>query len=552
YYNGTEWVKSASGSLDQEWIHNGIDAIYAKKAKGNNPSNIFEILDNGKVYINQGGVDWTTLVNDSGQPTLSANPRGNNLNSVFQSSDILPLNTLGIDYNNSGGRGYVFNSLTSILKENHTTSSDGVSNLKSYTGSSYSLINNDLTSRILSQSAVFFSSSMGRSSTGRIDELRGVLAQASNNSSGHGYVISGVHSDASVGGEVGATARELRGVYGAGYQQYNASADIIKGGHFYGLSRWTSNPTEQIIGVYAEASNSKEKGLYPGQIEGTANVTNRMAGGVFLSTARANATYNSIFGTHTVNIVENDATVSTGMIASLNRNEIKNTTPHNFVFGGMFENVLAGTGVVTNLSGVVSRLLSQKVNQSVDAYMAFRSDLGSTGAINLQGSIDNYYDFYTSSAPTQAKNKYGFYIQGDNKINFLEGSLGVGTAAPTEKLEVAGNVKATGFIGANAAIFPDYVFQKYYTGTSSLKADYSFKTLSQVEDFVKTNGHLPGYKSAAEIKKQGYIDLMATQLTNVEKIEELYLHLLEKDKEVKALKAEITELKSLVKDLLAK
>ncbi|MRM97072.1 hypothetical protein D1Z97_10605, partial [Riemerella anatipestifer] len=71
-------------------------------------------------------------------------------------------------------------------------------------------------------------------------------------------------------------------------------------------------------------------------------------------------------------------------------------------------------------------------------------------------------------------------------------------------------------------------------------------------DFVKTNGHLPGYKSAAEIKKQGYIDLMATQLTNVEKIEELYLHLLEKDKEVKALKAEITELKSLVKDLLAK
>ncbi|MBT0552490.1 hypothetical protein J5304_11040, partial [Riemerella anatipestifer] len=81
YYNGTEWVKSASESLDQEWIHNGTDAIYAKKAKDNNPSNVFEILDNGKVYTNQGGVDWTTLVNDSGQPTLSANPRGNNLNS---------------------------------------------------------------------------------------------------------------------------------------------------------------------------------------------------------------------------------------------------------------------------------------------------------------------------------------------------------------------------------------------------------------------------------------------------------------------------------------
>ncbi|AZZ58569.1 hypothetical protein AWB57_05725 [Riemerella anatipestifer] len=99
------------------------------------------------------------------------------------------------------------------------------------------------------------------------------------------------------------------------------------------------------------------------------------------------------------------------------------------------------------------------------------------------------------------------------------------------------------------------MFQKYYTGTSSLKADYSFKTLSQVEDFVKTNGHLPGYKSAAEIKKQGYIDLMATQLTNVEKIEELYLHSIEQDKALKAKDAEIKELKerlSKIEALLSK
>ncbi|MDY3344950.1 hypothetical protein PG326_06105 [Riemerella anatipestifer] len=135
------------------------------------------------------------------------------------------------------------------------------------------------------------------------------------------------------------------------------------------------------------------------------------------------------------------------------------------------------------------------------------------------------------------------------------GNLGLGVTTPTEKLEVAGNVKATGFIGANASIFPDYVFQKYYTGTSNIKADYSFKTLSQVEDFVKTNGHLPGYQSAAEIKKQGYVDLMATQLTNVEKIEELYLHSIEQDKALKAKDAEIKELKerlSKIETLLSK
>lgn len=121
------------------------------------------------------------------------------------------------------------------------------------------------------------------------------------------------------------------------------------------------------------------------------------------------------------------------------------------------------------------------------------------------------------------------------------------TTAPVSITDT-GMVKATSFQGSNGAtIFPDYVFQKYYTGNSSIKADYTFKSLSQVEDFVKTNGHLPGYKSAAEIKNQGYIDLMETQLTNVEKIEELYLHTIELKKENEELKARLEKLEKLLK-----
>ncbi|MRM86667.1 hypothetical protein LEQ04_06035 [Riemerella anatipestifer] len=170
--------------------------------------------------------------------------------------------------------------------------------------------------------------------------------------------------------------------------------------------------------------------------------------------------------------------------------------------------------------------------------------------IATTAKVTDMYGIYLDNVKVGADKNYAIYTNA-GKVRFGD-NVGIGVDAPAEKLEVAGNVKATGFIGSNASIFPDYVFQKYYTGTSSIKADYNFKTLSQVEDFVKTNGHLPGYQSAEAIKKQGYIDLMATQLTNVEKIEELYLHSIEQDKALKAKDTIIKELKSEVSNLEAR
>ncbi|WPC11049.1 hypothetical protein LEQ04_10405 [Riemerella anatipestifer] len=136
----------------------------------------------------------------------------------------------------------------------------------------------------------------------------------------------------------------------------------------------------------------------------------------------------------------------------------------------------------------------------------------------------------------------------NNSIKLAVNSAGTERTQYPVSITDEGVILGSSFRGVNGAtIFPDYVFQKYYTGTSSIKADYSFKTLSQVEDFVKANGHLPGYQSAEAIKKQGYIDLMATQLTNVEKIEELYLHSIEQDKALKVKDAKIAELENELK-----
>lgn len=138
----------------------------------------------------------------------------------------------------------------------------------------------------------------------------------------------------------------------------------------------------------------------------------------------------------------------------------------------------------------------------------------------------------------------------NTRVYLKETSAGVaredsGSNRNSVTISDTGAITAKGFIGYNgASIFPDYVFEKYYKGYSDIKADYNFHNLTSVETFIKKNGHLPGYQSAQEIAKEGLIDIGATQLTNIEKIEELYLHTIEQEKKIEAKDAKIAELEA--------
>ncbi|WP_276165725.1 beta strand repeat-containing protein [Zobellia alginiliquefaciens] len=125
-----------------------------------------------------------------------------------------------------------------------------------------------------------------------------------------------------------------------------------------------------------------------------------------------------------------------------------------------------------------------------------------------------------------------------------------------QNITTGGTILATGDITTNGDFVdttPDYVFQKYFIGNSSLNQNYEFQTLDQVEAFIKQNHHLPNVKSALTIKKQGYWSLTESTQKNLEKIEELFLHTIEQEKEIKKLKAEkeamANELKSMKNDI---
>lgn len=127
-------------------------------------------------------------------------------------------------------------------------------------------------------------------------------------------------------------------------------------------------------------------------------------------------------------------------------------------------------------------------------------------------------------------------------INDQTGNVGFGVARTgNHKIKANGSIKATRFVSNNRN-YPDYVFDHYYDGSSELNEKYTFLSLEEVEEYTRQNGHLPGVSSIRDIKREGGIDISRLGVQNLEKIEELYLHIIELNKTINSLKEENEEL----------
>lgn len=120
---------------------------------------------------------------------------------------------------------------------------------------------------------------------------------------------------------------------------------------------------------------------------------------------------------------------------------------------------------------------------------------------------------------------------------FNDGRVGINTFKPTKSLSVNGTILAREVIVSNnAAYWPDYVFDE----------NYELMTLEEVDQFIKENKHLPNIPSQKELSETGELNLGEIQRLQMEKIEELTLHLIEKDKEINDLKTRMENLEKLI------
>lgn len=180
------------------------------------------------------------------------------------------------------------------------------------------------------------------------------------------------------------------------------------------------------------------------------------------------------------------------------------------------------------------------------------SEWSTLGALNFRTVEDKYCVSETSELdPNDLVTKFSFLRSGKLGINHnlpkvelhVLGKASINDPSSNKiltgphsdyRLAVEGKLVAKEIIVtlSDWNTWPDYVF----------KPDYKLMSLNELEENIKTNGHLPGIPSTEDVRDKG-INVAEIQAKMLEKIEELTLYMIEMKKENELLKQEINKLK---------
>ena len=204
------------------------------------------------------------------------------------------------------------------------------------------------------------------------------------------------------------------------------------------------------------------------------------------------------------------------------------------------------TGIsISSPSGIASALNFNLYWGNV--YRPLADGYGSNFVFNQSTGLLSYSTTQTSytAGSLALFNSANFYLDSN-------GYLGLGTSIPKTRLHalsaVIGPSSITPAVGYALSVGGKVICEELKVQINSAWPDYVFEdsynlpTLSQLEQKVMEQKHLPGILSSSEVKAQQGIELGDMQKRMLEKMEELYRYTFQLNKENIALKLRIENL----------
>lgn len=174
-------------------------------------------------------------------------------------------------------------------------------------------------------------------------------------------------------------------------------------------------------------------------------------------------------------------------------------------------------GIVLNKASGTSSKSEIKFSKAGDELWAIGNDIDNNGA-------------QTFFIWNQVANTMPFVIDGSSRI-------GIGVNPPstgTYKLYVENGIATRDVKVTSSIPFPDFVFAN----------DYDLPTIYEMESYINSNKHLPGMPSAAEVTVNEGFELGDMQQKMLRLIEEQSLYIIDLQKQLDALKADVSKLKN--------
>lgn len=518
---------------------------------GSNPAtiNTQNIYQSGAVAINKtvtyDGVTQTTEATDtSGQAKLDvfgavrfgARQRGAvGINSIAAGANL----TAGGNNDAVFGGGNTSNAGYSLVA--------GFNNSAVVSGSGGQIItghNNSLLTGALADNSIFgYTNALSAGSASLISGSRNTVSGGSNSiTAGLSNTVSGGSNKLVVGSTNTVTGGDNSAVFGtnnttsglnaitAGSNNTNAGESSIVGG--------TNNKVSGLYGGAFGKGNTLGTGLvttsgYASVVFGEANKVNHILSFV-------NGYGNSLEGS--------DGNAGTNFVSGTSNTLVGNSS-WNFVTG--IQNTLSGTntfvsGGYNNVSGTQGSLVSGSY------LITTNNNEIALGRYNLNFT-NSFFTLGNGWNASSRSNLLAAIVDQTSATTIANSWIAIGsnttvpTRTGTEKLKVYGSIQTAG------ASYPDYVFEDYFKGSSKINSSYQFKSLYDTEKYIKDNHHLPGVTSIKDLEKteNGYsFNLTELSTQTLEKVEELYLHTIEQQKQIDELKEMVKIQQEQIKQLM--